>query len=74
MLQEQWLPVGLRSWSPIKLIYSVAHYNWAGKGFQYGADYKFISDSYCGHYTTTQHSGNITQYKQLFFRCSKTHN
>lgn len=57
LLQQEWLPVGLRSWSPVRLIYSVSHYSWASKGFPYTADYKFITDSYCGHHTTTQHSG-----------------
>ncbi|KAG8305577.1 hypothetical protein J6590_067958 [Homalodisca vitripennis] len=68
--QQEWLPVGLRSWSPIRLIYYVAHYSWESKGFEYTADYKFISDSYCGHHTTTQHtgfieSGNLTETGQL---------
>lgn len=36
-LQEEWLPVGIRSWSSVKVVYSLAHYSWTMKGFSFQA-------------------------------------
>ncbi|KAL1114761.1 hypothetical protein AAG570_007585 [Ranatra chinensis] len=57
--QQEWLPVGLRSWSPITLVYSVAQYSWTMKGFNFQADFIFHSDNTCGHQVINQHSGTI---------------
>lgn len=55
--QEEWLPVGVQTWSPVKLDYSVAHYSWTMKGFSFHTDYSFSMDHHCGYYKLTQHSG-----------------
>uniref|UniRef100_A0A1B6MHU7 CUB domain-containing protein n=1 Tax=Graphocephala atropunctata TaxID=36148 RepID=A0A1B6MHU7_9HEMI len=57
--QEEWLPVGVRSWLPLRLVYYVARYNWATKGFEYETDYRFQNNYVCGHHVMTQHSGVI---------------
>ncbi|XP_075210689.1 uncharacterized protein LOC142318047 [Lycorma delicatula] len=35
--KEEWLPVGIRSWSSVKVVYSLAHYSWTMKGFSFQA-------------------------------------
>jgi hypothetical protein len=57
--QQQWLPVSLRSWSPLKVIYSVAHYSWNMKGFVFKAAYTFNNDAVCGHTTITHPAGRF---------------
>lgn len=57
--QQQWLPVSLRSWSPLKVVYSVAHYSWNMKGFVFKAAYTFNNDAACGHTTITHPAGEI---------------
>jgi hypothetical protein len=57
--QQQWLPVSLRSWSPLKVVYSVAHYSWNMKGFVFKATYTFNNDAACGHTIITHPAGNF---------------
>nr|CAD7418268.1 unnamed protein product [Timema cristinae] len=54
---QEWLPVSVRSWSPVHVIYSVAHYSWTMKGFTFAATYNFHTDGVCGHNILTQQSG-----------------
>ncbi|GLG99806.1 Uncharacterized protein GBIM_06187 [Gryllus bimaculatus] len=58
-LTQQWLPVSLRSWSPMRLVYSVAHYNWNMQGFSFTAEYSFITDAVCGYSRIMEDSGEI---------------
>lgn len=57
-LQAAWLPVVVRSWTSVRLEYSVAHYTYASPGFDYAAAYNFNEDVMCGQRTYTTHSGN----------------
>ncbi|XP_053615621.1 uncharacterized protein LOC128678235 [Plodia interpunctella] len=58
--QAPWLPVVVRSWTSVRLEYSVAHYTYASRGFDYAAAYSFNDDSMCGQRTYTTHSGEIS--------------
>lgn len=55
--QAEWLPVTVKSWSPIKLVYSVSKYSWSNKGFEYSAEYSFKEDMVCGYRVINQHTG-----------------
>ncbi|XP_050539995.1 uncharacterized protein LOC126904792 isoform X2 [Daktulosphaira vitifoliae] len=57
--QAEWLPVTIKSWSPINLIYSVSKYSWSSKGFEYSAEYSFKDDTVCGYREINQHTGII---------------
>lgn len=57
--QAEWLPVTIKSWSPINLIYSVSKYSWSNKGFEYSAEYSFKDDTVCGYREINQHTGII---------------
>lgn len=57
---SEWLPVSVRSWGPLTLIYSVANYNGPKKrGFDLAASYIFNKDTVCGKQTYTLHQGEI---------------
>ncbi|XP_073958408.1 uncharacterized protein isoform X2 [Choristoneura fumiferana] len=58
--QADWLPVVVRSWTSLRLEYSVAHYTYASRGFEYAAAYSFNDDAMCGQRTFTTHSGEIS--------------
>ncbi|XP_068626491.1 uncharacterized protein [Battus philenor] len=58
--QAAWLPVVVRSWTSLRLEYSVAHYTYASRGFDYAAAYSFNDDAMCGQRTFTTHSGEIS--------------
>ncbi|XP_028178180.1 uncharacterized protein LOC114365738 [Ostrinia furnacalis] len=58
--QAAWLPVVVRSWTSVRLEYSVAHYTYASRGFDYAAAYSFNDDAMCGQRTYTTHSGEIS--------------
>ncbi|XP_050666671.1 uncharacterized protein LOC126966579 [Leptidea sinapis] len=58
--QSAWLPVVVRSWTSLRLEYSVAHYTYASRGFDYAAAYSFNDDAMCGQRTYTVHSGEIS--------------
>lgn len=57
--KEEWLPIIIRSWSPITVVYSVAKYSWAEKGFSFEAEYKFEFDNVCGYQVINHHLGMI---------------
>lgn len=53
------LPVTVRSWTQITLVYTVASYSWNTKGFDYAASYDFGVDTTCGVNTIMKQSGEI---------------
>ncbi|XP_031640419.1 uncharacterized protein LOC116352170 [Contarinia nasturtii] len=58
--RSEWLPVSLRTWSPLKLVYSIPHYSWSAKGFSFKSSYSFNTDGLCGTKTFTTHSGELS--------------
>lgn len=53
------LPVTVRSWTQLTLVYSVASYSWNTKGFDFTATYAFERDASCGLNTIMAQSGEI---------------
>lgn len=51
------MPVSVRSWSSLSVVYSVAHYSWNTKGFEFSASYQFNNDAVCGVNTVMAQSG-----------------
>ncbi|XP_015187832.1 PREDICTED: uncharacterized protein LOC107072421 [Polistes dominula] len=52
---QDWLPVGIRSWTPVYIEWS--RYSLAGLNFR--AAYKFVKDTYCGDHTTRKLEGEV---------------
>lgn len=57
VFQAEWLPVTVKSWSPVNLVYSISKYSWSNKGFEYSAEYSFKDDTVCGYRVLNQHTG-----------------
>jgi len=55
--KAEWLPVTVKSWTPINLVYSISKYSWSNKGFEYTAEYSFKDDMVCGYRVLDQHTG-----------------
>lgn len=55
----EWFPVSVRSWDSLTLVYSVAHYIWSNKGFEFSASYSFNTDTVCSDRIYTLHSGKL---------------
>ncbi|XP_045481783.1 uncharacterized protein LOC123685937 isoform X1 [Harmonia axyridis] len=55
----EWLPVSVRTWGPLTILYSIARYNWNNKGLSFSASYSFNTDGICGEHVYTVHSGEI---------------
>ncbi|XP_055320957.1 uncharacterized protein LOC129577604 [Sitodiplosis mosellana] len=68
--RAEWLPVSLRTWTPLKLVYSIPHYSWSTKGFSFKSSYSFNNDALCGSKTFTTHSGELSS--NNFFNNSTT--
>lgn len=54
---DEYLPVTVRTWSPVTLIYSSSNHTWKAKRFSLTALYSFKTDFVCGMRTYTFHAG-----------------
>ncbi|XP_018400897.1 PREDICTED: uncharacterized protein LOC108778264 [Cyphomyrmex costatus] len=52
---QDWLPVGIRSWTPVYIEWSRS----SRAGLNFHAAYKFINDTYCGDHTTAEPEGEV---------------
>ncbi|KAL6425356.1 hypothetical protein ACFW04_009508 [Cataglyphis niger] len=52
---QDWLPVGIRSWTPVYIEWSRS----SKAGLNFHAAYKFINDTYCGDHTTAEPEGEV---------------
>ncbi|XP_043253093.1 uncharacterized protein LOC122397767 [Colletes gigas] len=52
---QDWLPVGIRSWTPVYIEWS----RFSKAGLNFRAAYEFINDTYCGDHTTTNPEGEV---------------
>ncbi|XP_020299440.1 uncharacterized protein LOC109863569 [Pseudomyrmex gracilis] len=52
---QDWLPVGIRSWTPVYIEWSKS----STAGLNFNAAYKFINDTYCGDHTTAELEGEV---------------
>ncbi|KAL2714116.1 uncharacterized protein V1478_016673 [Vespula squamosa] len=53
---QDWLPVGIRSWTPVYIEWS----RFSMGGLNFRAAYKFVKDTYCGDHTTRKLEGEVT--------------
>lgn len=52
---QDWLPVGIRSWTPVYIEWSRS----SRAGLNFHAAYKFINDTYCGDHTMAEPEGEV---------------
>lgn len=52
---QDWLPVGIRSWTPVYIEWSRS----SRAGLNFHAAYKFVNDTYCGDHTTAEPEGEV---------------
>ncbi|XP_047355629.1 uncharacterized protein LOC124951361 isoform X2 [Vespa velutina] len=52
---QDWLPVGIRSWTPVYIEWS----RFSMGGLNFRAAYKFVKDTYCGDHTTRKLEGEV---------------
>ncbi|KAK9890094.1 hypothetical protein WA026_008902 [Henosepilachna vigintioctopunctata] len=55
----EWLPVSVRTWGSLTILYSIAKFNGNNKGLTFSASYSFNTDGICGEHIYTVHSGEI---------------
>lgn len=55
IIAQDWLPVGIRSWTPVYIEWSRS----SKAGLNFHAAYKFINDTYCGDHTTAEPEGEV---------------
>lgn len=55
IIAQDWLPVGIRSWTPVYIEWSRS----SRAGLNFHAAYKFINDTYCGDHTTAEPEGEV---------------